>query len=317
MVNSGVVIGKVTGAVTVNGASAAASTASVTGTTVATGASAASAGTAAGGGFLTTVAGKVVVAVTAICVGVGSAAVGTEVRKIEMQNDYGHVITYEEAAEMVAESNNFLFSYNEPVSTPIPPISTPEPAIATYQHVEDFLGIEENDLEGIDEEYLCALDALAQQLIRYQEALEYSLTDEQYTYIDQIMSAYLTGMSTYLMQGQQFTVIGEADATGVFMDEYMPDYVNFLYREADIMMKFADIYSKEEVKNAFANHSVAELQEMLNLGGGAGDLIINEISEETAGSLYGATQDFFELIDDMNSWANRVMSDPELSGYFQ
>ncbi|MBQ9134671.1 MAG: hypothetical protein IJX66_01100, partial [Lachnospiraceae bacterium] len=263
-----------------------------------------------------------VVAVTAICLGAGSASIANNSAKTFISDvGWGAMYyDYDNSAQVYTRPGGESITMTWP-DTPEPdtpkPANTPEIAVASYQNVEDFVGVDEADLEAIDEDFLCALDALAQQMIRYEEALAYSMTDEQYAYIDQIMSAYLTEMSTYLIQGEQFTVIGESDATGVFMDEYMPDYVNYLYREADIIGEFANIYSKEEVKNALANHSAAELEEMLNMGGGAGDLIINEISEDTANRLYENSVALFDLIDDMNAWAQKLMSDPELAGYFQ
>ena len=201
-----------------------------------------------------------------------------------------------------------------PVSTP-KPVSTPIPE--PYQYVQEFIGTDAAYLEEIDKDFVCALDALAQAMMEYEAALEYSMTDEQYAYIEQIMYAYYMEMESYLLQGEQFTQIGNMDVSGAFMDEYMPQYINYLYREADVISEFARIYSKEEVKDALANHTASELEEMLSMGGGAGDLIIYEISEETAQRLYDNTQELFSLIDDMNTWATELMADPELSGYFR
>lgn len=307
LVSTGAVVGKATAGVAGNG--------TVTGTAATTVTTAAgAAAVTAKSGFLATIAGKVVVAVTTICVGAGSAVISHEAAK-----DFAYDLPY---ASFVDLDNNTLNLPSGAIMTiPDTPVSTPKPVSTPipepYQHVQEFIGTDDAYLEEIDEDFVCALDALAQAMMEYEAALEYSMTDEQYAYIEQIMYAYYMEMESYLLQGEQFTQIGDMDVSGAFMDDYMPQYINYLYREADVISEFARIYSKEEVKDALANHTASELEEMLSMGGGAGDLIIYEISEETAQRLYDNTQELFSLLDDMNTWATELMSDPELSGYFR
>ena len=283
-----------------SGGSVVAGGTAVSGTAVAgTGATAATAT-----GFMATVTGKVAVVVTAVCVSAGSAAVSTEISKNEMMENYGHIITSEEAQESIYSSMNML---------------SPQSQMAYTQNIQELIGdveISEYEMALVNEEYLEAIDNLAAAMVRYEEALRYSMTAEQYAYVDEIMSAYYAEVENYLSQGVQYGMIETADTTGTFAMKYLPELTDLINEETRLINTFADIYSTMEVKSALHKHTAGELKSVLEMGGGAGDLIANDISEKTFNHIIAISQDYFALIDKLTAWSEKVMNDPNLKQYF-
>ena len=267
-----------------------------------TGAVATSTGSAASAGFLSTVAGKIAIVVTTVCVGAGTAVTATEVSKQQMLEELGYVMTYEQALEETLGETG-VYADAEMVS---------------YDSIEQLLG-EDTSLANVTElnaDYVDAVNALAAQMVRYEQALAYSMTDEQYAYIDQLMANYLLEIEGYLQQGEQYAQLELLDESKTFKETYMPEVVMFIYEEAEIFGQIADIYSKAEVKVALAKYSAADVEVVLAQGYGIGDLIAGDLSEATLSELFNATQAIFALLEDMVDWSERVMADPNLSVYF-
>ena len=176
--------------------------------------------------------------------------------------------------------------------------------------------IADTDLSGIDEEYLEAVDNLTAEMLRYQEALEYSLTDEQYAYIEDLMAAYIAEAENYILQGQQYATLAEADATGVFESTYLPQIIELMNEEAEVVGKFADFYSQNEVKAILANYTAADLENMLNIGGGIGDLIAADLSEDMCNELIAISEELFSVVEKFMVLYQDMANDPALSAYF-
>ncbi len=259
---------------------------------------AASTGSTASAGFLSTMAGKAAIILTTVCVGTGTAVTATEVSKQQMLEERGYILTYEQALEEMGFDTDV--------------------EIVSYDSIEQLLG-DDTSLANVTElnaDYVDAVNALAAQMVRYEQALVYSMTDEQYAYIDQLMAGYLLEIEGYLQQGEQYAQLELLDESKTFKETYMPEFITFIYEEAEIFGQIADIYSKAEVKAALAKYSAADLEAVLAQGYGVGDLIAADLSEATLSELFNATQATFALLEDMVDWSERVMVDPNLSVYF-
>ena len=257
------------------------------------------AGTAAGGSVAVGVAGKVAVVVTAVCVSTGSAAISTEIATNNMIDTKGYVITKEEALEDVYSQFGVL---------------SPTAQVEYSQNIEELMGdtnLTDLEMTFMDKEYLKAVDNLAAAMVEYENAMQYAMTPEQYAYIDEIMSAYYAEMETYINNGVQYGMIEASDFVGTFENQYMPELINLINEETELVLEIANIYSREEVKNALYTHTADELEYM-----SAGDLIKNEISEVTAQRLEEVSRENFALIDKMIAWSEKVMSDPNYKDYF-
>lgn len=247
---------------------------------------------------MSTIAGKAAIILTTVCVGTGTAVTATEVSKQQMLEERGYILTYE---QVMREAG-----YEGDIET------------MSYDSIEQLLG-EDTSLANVSElnaDYVDAVNALAAQLVRYQQAMAYAMTEEQYAYIDQLMAAYLMEVETYLQQGEVYAQLEQLDSSNTFEESYMPEFVDFIYEEAQIIGQFADIYLKEEVKAALTKYSAQDLEAMLSQGRGVGDLIAGELSEETISELVAATQELFALLERMAEWSERVMADPNFSVYF-
>jgi hypothetical protein len=106
------------------------------------------------------------------------------------------------------------------------------------------------------------------------------------------------------------------DATDTFRDKYYEDMIQIIYKEADVIGTVADIYSREEVKEALAGHSVSEVEQMINMGGGIGDVIYGELSESTRSDLAETSNQLQSVLSEYVDWINRVSSDPVVGQYF-
>lgn len=297
----------------VAGGSAATGGGAVAGSSVAVGSGVTAATSTAGAGFLSTVVGKVAIVVTAVCVSGGAAAVTTEVSQKQMVDKYGYELTFEDAKEEI-------YAMGETFGETYYMIEPEAPVTEEYQNITELLGeetvIADTDLSGIDEEYLEAVDNLTAEMLRYQEALEYSLTDEQYAYIEDLMAAYIAEAENYILQGQQYATLAEADATGVFESTYLPQIIELMNEEAEVVGKFADFYSQSEVKAILANYTATDLENMLNNGGGIGDLIAPDLSEDMLNELITISEELFSVVEKFMVLYQDMANDPALSVYF-
>ena len=130
------------------------------------------------------------------------------------------------------------------------------------------------------------------------------------------MSAYYSEMENYLNQGVQFGMVEQEDYTETFALEYMPRLTELMNEEAILLYSLAEFYLTEEVKTALHKHTADELKDVLEMGGGAGDLIVYDISEESANHLYQISEQFIVWMNDLVTWSENVMSDPNLVQYF-
>ena len=93
--------------------------------------------------------------------------------------------------------------------------------------------------------------------------------------------------------------------------------LTLLKRKADLISFFADCYASDEMKNALAGHTAAELEEMLRLGGGIADLAAPHLSEEMIEKLKSTTMELKQLSADMQNWYECVKSDGNLKQFFE
>lgn len=265
--------------------------------------------TAASTGFLATAVGKAVVTVATIAVSSTVAVTAADVSQDQMFREQGYVLT----SDQVLEELSSLY----PFEIPADPDEewAEEPDIQEYTAIDEFMGADAS-VQNADEDYLAAVNVLAEQFLRYQEAMEYSLTDEQMAYIDVLMAGYMTEMENYLNQGSNYELIMTMDSTDTFRDQYYPELLEIIYEEADLIGQFADIYSKQEIKDILATHTAADIEEMLNMGGGIGDVVAPELSESTLNELYLATENYFALLTRLTEWSETVMADPAVSQFF-
>ena len=66
----------------------------------------------------------------------------------------------------------------------------------------------------------------------------------------------------------------------------------------------------------YSPNSFPLCKDILEMGGGAGDLIAYDISEESANRLYQISEHFIVWMNDMVLWSEEVMSNPNLAQYF-
>jgi len=182
--------------------------------------------------------------------------------------------------------------------------------------IKELIGASEADLEGLNADYLAAINALAEQMLRYEAALEYSLTTEQYAYVDQLMAAYLMEMENYLLQGEQYAQLEEADVSGTFAEVYMPELISMIEWETRIISDMADVYSSAEVKQALTQYTAKDIENVLNSGGGIGNLVADHISPNLQQKLYNTSTDLMNYLDVMVDWATRLSNDENLKAYF-
>ena len=250
------------------------------------------------------IAGKLVAVVTAICVSVGTAVVSTNISTNNMLETRGYVVNREEAV------NGVYYTYG---------ILSPTIQEENFENIEELIGETEltyREMALVDEDYLKAIDDLAKAMVKYEKALKYSMTPEQYAYIDEIMSAYYTEMENYLNQGVQYGMIESSEYNGTFERRYMPELIDLIDEETELILESANIYSQEEIKNALYLHTAEELEYVISQGYGAGDLILYDLSEDTAMYLFSVSQEYFSMMQKMIAWSEKVMSDPDYQEYF-
>lgn len=300
--------------------SAAGASSAAAGTAAASTAVASTTAAAAGGGFLTTIVGKVVVVVVTVVVGAGSATAGAAISENNLINSG----RYEEVMEQVEASKSQIVDLDwiEMLmnNAHVVPGDVEEEKPSTDAIYELLGGSEENVdayANEIDEDYITAIDNLAAAMVRYQRALEYSLTSEQSVYVQAMMAGYMGEIENYLATGVGYTQLMTVDMSGSFANNYYPRLIEILEREAVIIDGFASIYSKDEVKSALSNYTAADLEAILQMGGGIGDLIAYDLSEDTVNELVYYTQDLMSLLTDIETLSNEMVSDPALSQYIQ
>lgn len=304
----------------VGAGSAAGASSAAAGTVAASTMVASTTAAAAGGGFLTTIVGKVVVVVVTVVVGVGSATTAATVN----QNNLINSGRYEEVMEQVETSKSQMVDLewiemlmNNAYMVPGDVQEEKPSTDAIYE----LLGGSEENMDAyaneIDEDYITAIDNLAAAMVRYQRALEYSLTPEQSVYVQAMMAGYMGEIENYLATGVGYTQLMTVDTSGSFANNYYPRLIEILEREAVIIDGFASIYSKDEVKSALSNYTAADLEAVLQMGGGIGDLIAYDLSEDIVNELVYYTQDLMSLLTDIETLSNEMVSDPALSQYIQ
>ena len=273
------------------------------GATIATGSAGVSTGASAGGSVVAGILGKVAIVVTAVVVSIGSVSAFA---KTAIENAIG-------------KDWYQIFSQERTEEDFISEIDSEDVQSDAMKNIKEFMGESEvSDYQSsyINEDYLKAIDNLAAAMVEYQKALQYSMTEEEYMYIDEIMSAYYSEMENYLNQGVQFGMVEQEDYTETFALEYMPRLTELMNEEAILLYSLAEFYSTEEVKTALHKHTADELKDVLEMGGGAGDLIVYDISEESANHLYQISEQFIVWMNDLVTWSENVMSDPNLVQYF-
>ncbi len=268
-------------------------------------------------GFISTIAGKITIMAVSVTLATGTAVVQAEVTRNEMISSGEYEVVMQQV-EAVREENGLdsWLEVEDPILEESPTVeyNSITELIADSDEEEEIVA---SSVENIDEEYVDAVNNLAAAMVRYENALEYSLTSDQKAYLDQLMSAYEYEIEDYLEMGQAYTMVMEADTTHTFEDVYYPQIIDMLNREAEIVNRLADIYYKEEVKNCLAQYTASDLQEVMEMGGGIGDLIINDLSESTYNELVACSQDFMDYLNDFMILNNEMMSDPVMSQYMQ
>ena len=254
------------------------------------------------------IAAKIAIVVVTLGLTVGGTKVVTDVAQ-ERYHETSEIQTREEILEESEEQNNIKPQEEKVLSE--------SSDIEQGAEIQEFLGVSEADLEGLNADYLAAINALAEQMLRYQEALEYSLTDEQFAYVDQLMAAYFTEMENYLLQGEAYAEMEAVDASGTFIDVYMPELVSLIEWETRIISDMADVYASAEVKQALTQYTAQDIENVLNSGGGIGNLVAEHISPELQKKLYNASTDLMNYLDAMVDWATRLSNDENLQQYFQ
>ena len=317
-VAGGAIASNAADASSVAGTASVASGTATAGAATATGTAAAGTTAAtAGGGFFTTVVGKVVIVAVTVTVGAGTAIAGAAISENNLINSG----RYEEVMEQVEASKSQGMDdqwYEMLMGTTNEDIEAEDTAAeAIYELMGESSEGVDSYVQEIDEDYVTAVNNLAASIVRVQEALEYSLTPEQNAYMDTIMTPYLAEVQNLLTSGVGYTQIMNVDASGTFRNNYYPRLIDILEKETAIMDVFASIYSREEIKREFAKHSAAEMEAVLQQGGGIGDLIIYNISEATAIELDANTTQLAELYVELEDLVNDLISDPALSQYIQ
>jgi len=272
-------------------------------TTTVAGTSVAAAGAASAG---TAIAAKIAIVFVALGLSVGGTKVVTDVAQER----------YEERNVQTSEEEFPETDIEEHFETDKPNLETGQPKPADGAEIKELIGASEADLEGLNEDYLAAINALAEQMLRYEAALEYSLTTEQYAYVDQLMAAYLMEMENYLLQGEQYAQLEEADVSGTFAEVYMPELISMIEWETRIISDMADVYSSAEVKQALTQYTAKDIENVLNSGGGIGNLVADHISPNLQQKLYNTSTDLMNYLDVMVDWATRLSNDENLKAYF-
>ena len=293
-------------AVETSSVAGAAGTASTGASTVVASTSVASATAAtAGGGFLSTVVGKVVIVVVTVVVGAGSATAGAAISENALKDSgrYESVMEQVEASKSDESLNRFQDVLKNLLNNRLENNSTITDADTSADSIHKLMGDASEELnyylQETDEDYVNAMNKLAASIVKLQEALEYSLTPEQ--------NAYMDG----------YTQIMYADTSGNFKNNYYPRLIAILEEEADILDGMADFYYTEEAKREFAKHSVAEMEEILQMGAGIGNLIVNDISESAALEMDAYTRQLMDVYMEAETLLNEMISDPALSQYIQ
>lgn len=295
------------------GGSAMVSGGTVAGGTAALGSSVA---TTAGSGFLATVVGKVAVVATAVCVTAGTAVASTEAAKVTMEREQGHVITYEEAAEDVLAMDG---SMSDILGNEMPGyvVSGSDSSTANITAVMgEQMPVTEAQLKAMDADYLAAVNDLAGAMIELEEALDYALTDEQDVYVDSIFMPYFSLLEAAVAQGTNTQIPGDG-AQEVFETVYMPRYADSYNDLADIVRDTAAIYSKDEVKQAFAKYSADDLQAMCESGYSVISLVIQDLSDGTLQEVEAVNVDLSLWMQEQQVIVNDMAADPVFAEYFK
>lgn len=278
---------------------------------------------AAGGGFLSTIVGKVVVIVVTVVVGAGSATAGAAISENTLKDSgrYEAVMEQVEASKSDESLNRFKEVIKNLLSKRLEENITVSDVNTSQDSIRQLMGDDSEELnyylQETDEDYVNAINKFAASIVRIQEALEYSLTPEQNAYMDTIMAPYIVEMENQLRSGVGYTQIMNADTSGNFKNNYYPRLIAILEEEADILDRMADFYYTEEVKREFAKHSVAEMEEILQTGAGIGNLIVNDISESTALEMDANTRRLMEVYAEVEALYYEMLSDPALAQYIQ
>ena len=295
------------------GAGAVVASSSVASATVAT----------ASGGFLSTVVGKVVIVVVTIVVGAGSATAGAAISENTLKDSgrYEEVMEQVEASKLDESLNRFQDVLKNLLNNRLENNNTITDADTSADSIHKLMGDSSEELnyylQETDEDYVNAINKLAASIVKLQEALEYSLTPEQNAYMDAIMAPYIAEMENQLLSGVGYTQIMYADTSGNFKNNYYPRLIAILEEEAVILDGMADFYYTEEAKREFAKHSVAEMEEILQMGAGIGNLIVNDISESAALEMDAYTRQLMDVYMEAETLLNEMLSDPALSQFIQ
>ncbi len=264
-------------------------------------------------GFVGTMAGKFAIVAATLVVSTGTATVQADVSRNELIDSgrYGQVVAEAEAA---VNSGAWLPELDEPEVE-----EEAYEAIVSLYDGDDEQTQEEviSHAKNLDSEYLAAVNNLADAMVYYEGGFEYSLTAEQNTYIDTIMAAYKEELNSYLLAGEDYTTLLEVDSTGTFAEVYYPQIIDCINREADIVRSLGAVYYKEEVKIIMSKYTAADIQTVLEMGGGIGDLIAPELSEATLNELVNASQELIDLMNDIAVLSETMMSDPDILKYFE
>lgn len=304
-VKSTVAASRATGAGTMTSS---ATTSSVTASSAtAAGSTMAGSTAAASGGFLSTIGGKVAIVLTSLVVG-GGTTVGatTVVNEITGPSVPSIQIEIPEIEVPMPEIPSMEFAETE--NPEIPEITSGE-----INANDPTMGI---TIE-IDSRYQSVVTGLEMALQVYKATLNGALTEEQRPYLDQFMVGYEAQTQAMQSMGESMKQSDNPELNQYIRDNYYEDMISLMEEQTDILNELISIYGDSEVSRILYRHSGAELEQILNMGGGIGDLIAPELSERLYNQLMNTSQKSLNMVENYNSWINRFLSDPVILSSLQ